>query len=65
MKELIGSVIFIVSLLGAGSLALKEAHDAIRKAALEKTAQGMPSLTRLTAALRAKKPARPHDSRRK
>ena len=52
MKELIGSVFFIITLLGAGSFALKEAHDVVRKAALEKAAKGMPSLTGLTRALR-------------
>ncbi len=52
MKELIGSAIFIVSLLGTGSYALKQVHHGIRKAALEKSAQGLPSLTRLTKALR-------------
>ena len=53
MKELIGSVILIAGLLGAGSMAAREIHDVIRKAALEKSAQGLPSLTSLTAALRA------------
>lgn len=52
MKELIGSIIVIVSLIGGGSIALIKAHDAIRKAALEKVAKGMPSLTNLTRALR-------------
>jgi len=52
MKELIGSVIFIVSLLGTGSYALREIHDYIRKEALEKSAKGMPSLLKITKALR-------------
>ena len=54
MKELIGSAVFIVSLLGAGSFALREVHDTIRKAALEKVARGMPSLTEMTRSLRGK-----------
>jgi len=52
MKELIGSVIFIVSLLGTGSYALRKVHDQVRKAALTKTSKGMPSLGRVTRALR-------------
>lgn len=52
MKELIGSAIFIVSLLGAGSMALKQLHSSIQKAALTKVAKGMPSLTKMTKSLR-------------
>ena len=52
MKELIGSVVFIVSLLGTGSYALREVHDFVRKAALEKSAKGLPSLTEMTKTLR-------------
>jgi hypothetical protein len=52
MKELIGSVVFIVSLLGTGSFALRQVHEQVRKAALEKSAKGMPSLTKMTKALR-------------
>lgn len=52
MKELIGSVIFIVSLLGTGSYALRHMHDQIRNKALTKAAKGMPSLARMTRALR-------------
>lgn len=52
MKELIGSVIFIVSLLGTGSYALRQVHEHVRKAALEKSAKGLPSLVRTTRALR-------------
>ena len=55
MKELIGSVIFIVSLLGTGSYALRHLHDQVRSAALEKSAKGLPSLTKLTGALRNKR----------
>ena len=54
MKELIGSAIFIVSLLGSGSYALRQAHDYVRKAALEKAAKGMPALVKMTKALRSK-----------
>lgn len=52
MKELIGSVIFIVSLLGTGSYALRQVHDQVRKAALMKVSKGMPSLVKMTKALR-------------
>jgi len=55
MKEVIGSVLFIVSLLAGGNYALKQVHDAVRKAALEKAANGLPSLKDMTAALRGKK----------
>lgn len=43
MKEIISAVLMIVSLWG-GTAALKGIHDSIRKAALEKAAQGLPSL---------------------
>jgi hypothetical protein len=55
MKEIIGSVIFIVSLIGGSSYTLKKVHDSVRKVALEKSAKGMPSLTRLTKSLRGEK----------
>lgn len=54
MKELIGSVIFILSLLGTGSYALRQVHDQVRKAALTKATKGMPSLSGLTKSLRGK-----------
>lgn len=52
MKELIGSVIFIVSLLGTGSYALREVHHQVQKMALQKSSQGMPSLLKMTKSLR-------------
>ena len=52
MKELIGSVVFIVSLLGTGSYALRQVHDQVRKAALLRVSKGMPSLVKMTKALR-------------
>jgi len=52
MKELIGSVIFIVSLLGTGSYALQEVHHQVQKLALQKSSQGMPSLLKMTKSLR-------------
>lgn len=50
MKEIISAVLFIVSLWG-GTVVLKGVHDGIRKAALEKAAQGLPSLEGMTRAL--------------
>ena len=55
MKELIESVVFAIGLIGVGTYTLKEAHDTVRKAALTKVAQGLPSLTGLTATLRSKR----------
>jgi hypothetical protein len=54
MKELIGSALLIAGLFGAGSFAAKEIHNSIRKAALSKANQGMPSLVKLTRSLRGK-----------
>jgi hypothetical protein len=54
MKEIISAVLLIVSLF-AGTHYLKEIHDSIRKAALEKAAQGLPSLTKMTHALQRRK----------
>jgi len=55
MKEIIGAAIFIVSLIGGGNYAMKKVHDSVRKVALEKSAKGLPSLTRLTKSLRGEK----------
>jgi hypothetical protein len=52
MKDVIGSVLFIISLVGGGNYALREVHAHIRKAALERAAKGLPSLTSLTQSLR-------------
>lgn len=54
MKEIISAVLLIVSLWG-GTAALKGIHDSIRKAALEKAAQGLPSLVEMSKALQQKK----------
>ena len=43
MKEIISAVLLIVSLF-AGTHFLKEIHNGVRKAALEKAARGLPSL---------------------
>lgn len=43
MKEIISVVLLIISLF-AGTHYLKQIHDGFRKAALEKAAQGLPSL---------------------
>ena len=57
MKEVISAIVIIASILG-GAAALKGFHDTVRKAALEKTAQGLPSLQgmsrTLTSSARAK-----------
>ena len=45
MKELVGIAVLLVGLYG-GSKALEEIHSVIRKAALEKAAQGLPKLPR-------------------
>lgn len=50
MKEIISAVLMIVSIWG-GTAALKGIHDSIRKAALEKAAQGLPSLEGMSRAL--------------
>lgn len=55
MKEIISAIVIIASILG-GTAALKEFHDSVRKAALEKSAQGLPSLTEMTRSLQRKKP---------
>lgn len=57
MKEIISAIVVIASILG-GTAALKEFHDAVRRAALEKAAQGLPSLEGMSRALqRPPKPA--------
>lgn len=55
MKELIESIVFAVGLLGASTYTLREVHDAVRKAAIEKVAHGLPSLSRLTTTLQSKR----------
>ena len=65
MKEIISAVLLIVTLFG-GSVAIKNIHDAIRKAALEKAAKGLPSLEGMSRALRqAPKPAKNPDQARR
>jgi len=54
MKEIISAVALIVSMF-VGTQLLKEMHDYVRKAALEKAAQGLPSLTEMTHALQKRK----------
>jgi len=48
MKEVIESAFLITCLLLAGGKGLKEVHDRVRYAALEKVAKGLPSLTQMT-----------------
>ncbi len=50
MKEVISAVIFIVGIY-SGTMALKSFHDLIKKSALEKASQGMPSLVEMQKAL--------------
>ena len=54
MKEIISAVILIVTIY-SGTVALKNIHDVVRKAALEKAAQGLPSLGQMNNALRTPK----------
>jgi hypothetical protein len=54
MKEIISVVLLIVSLF-TGTQYLKQIHDSVRKAALEKAAQGLPSLVEFNNALHIKK----------
>ena len=46
MKELIGTAVFIVGLVGSGNFILRKVHDTVRGAALRKVAQGLPPLPR-------------------
>ncbi len=64
MKELISAVLF-VGLLWGGTQAIKEIHDVIRKEALTKAAQGLPSLEKLANSLTnpRKKPKEKNRSR--
>ena len=50
MKEIISAVLFVASLY-AGTVTLKTIHDSVKKAALGKAVQGLPSLTEMTARL--------------
>lgn len=45
MREIIGAVVLLVGLY-TGTRILREIHDTVRKAALEKAAQGLPRLPR-------------------
>jgi hypothetical protein len=54
MKEIISAVLLVVSLF-AGTHYLKQIHDGVRKAALEKAAQGLPSLVEMNRQLQQPK----------
>jgi hypothetical protein len=54
MKEIINIIVIIVLALG-GTAALTEFHNILRKAALEKSAEGLPSLTAITESFQRKK----------
>ncbi len=54
MKEIIGIVVVIAMALG-GNMALKWFHDTVRRAALEKASEGLPSLTQMTRSLQKQK----------
>lgn len=51
MKEIVSAVVLVVTLF-FGTVALKNIHDSIRRAALEKAALGLPSLVELTKTIR-------------
>lgn len=56
MKEIISVIALLVTIYG-GTVAIKGIHDAVRKAALEKAAQGLPSLVEMNR--RIHQPRRP------
>jgi hypothetical protein len=51
MKEIISAVIFIIGIY-SGTVALKSFHDFVKRSALEKISQGMPSLVDMHKALK-------------
>ncbi len=57
MKELISAVLLVVGLF-AGTHYLKEIHNSVRQAALEKAAQGLPSLVEMNKKITGEKPPR-------
>lgn len=54
MKEIISVVALLATLFG-GTVVIKNIHDTVREAALKKSAQGLPSLVKLSNSLRAEK----------
>ena len=54
MKEIISAVLLVVSLF-MGTHYLKEIHDHVRRAALEKAAQGLPSLVEMNRRITGRK----------
>lgn len=54
MKEIISAVVMLAMMFG-GSVALKGLYSIVQRAALEKAAKGLPSLTQMTHALQQKK----------
>lgn len=54
MKEIISAILVIVGLF-AGAHGLKQLHDSVRKAALERAAKGLPSLVEMNRKLRTSK----------
>lgn len=48
MKEIINIIVIIAAVLG-GTAAFNSFHDTVRKAALEKSAKGLPSLADISA----------------
>lgn len=51
MKEIISTIVILATAIGGGA-ALKSFHDTVRRAALEKAAKGLPSLTQMTRSLK-------------
>jgi hypothetical protein len=57
MREIISEIVVIASILGGTASPLKGFHDIVRRAALEKAAQGLPSLEGMSRALREPRPS--------
>ncbi|MEK6773588.1 MAG: hypothetical protein AABY64_06590 [Bdellovibrionota bacterium] len=57
MKELIGAVFLVVSLF-AGTHYLKQIHDNVRRKAITKASQGLPSLVKMNEATTGEKSPR-------
>ena len=58
MKEIISAVLVVVGIWG-GTRVLADFYESVRKAALEKAAQGLPSLTEMNHQLHRTRSTRP------
>jgi hypothetical protein len=63
VKEIISAVLVIVGIWG-GTRVLGEFYDTVRKAALEKASQGLPSLGEMNHQLHRSKPSPPVSRKR-